>query len=49
MPKKYEGSERASRRDSIYAPPDDPSRNDEVYDADYRVIIPPRPPLDDEH
>ncbi|MEM9120610.1 MAG: hypothetical protein AAGD09_22420 [Cyanobacteria bacterium P01_F01_bin.56] len=45
---KYEGTERASRRDSIYAPPDDTTRDDAVYDADYRVIIPPNRPLEDE-
>lgn len=45
---KYEGSERDNRRDSIYAPPDDANGDDEVYDADYRVIIPPYRPLDEE-
>lgn len=63
---RYDDTERASRRDSIYAPPDDsgnvykgwenlsdeteeeePSEG-EVYDADYRVIIPPYRPLEDD-
>lgn len=46
----YDGVDKANRRDSIYAPPDDDSDadNDQVYDADYRVIIPPYRPLDDE-
>lgn len=45
---KFEGAERDSRRDAIYAPPDDAKEDDQVYDADYRVIIPPRAPLDDD-
>ncbi|WP_204138849.1 hypothetical protein [Halomicronema sp. CCY15110] len=45
---KYAGVDRANRRDSIYAPPDDPNQDDDqVYDADYRVIIPPYQPSDD--
>ncbi len=45
---KYEGVDRANRRDSIYAPPDDASQDDDqVYDADYRVIIPPHQPVND--
>jgi hypothetical protein len=45
---KYEGVDRANRRDSIYAPPNDPTQDDDqVYDADYRVIIPPYQPADD--
>ncbi|MGD1940757.1 MAG: hypothetical protein ACFB0G_05565 [Leptolyngbyaceae cyanobacterium] len=64
---RYEGEARQSRRDAIYAPPDDaygerdwqnqpanpsaPTANSEdetnVYDADYRVIIPPYQPLDE--
>ena len=46
--KKYDGSERDSRRDAIYAPPDDTRGDDEVYDADYRVIVPPYRPLDED-
>lgn len=67
---RYEGSERRSRQDRIYAPPDDtdddyadwentgldntpdtaPDNNDDegVYDADYRVIVPPYRPYEDE-
>jgi hypothetical protein len=44
----YDPQERATRRDSIYAPPDASDRPDEeesVYDADYRVILPPYRPL----
>lgn len=45
---KYEGVDRANRRDSIYAPPDDANQDDDqVYDADYRVIIPPYQPSED--
>ena len=63
---RYEGEARQTRRDAIYAPPDDadgqdwqnesanpspPAANSEdeanVYDADYRVIIPPYQPLDE--
>ena len=65
---RYDGVKRKTRRDSIYAPPDDKGDDYEdwdtpgdptkannsdngdsrVYDADYRVIIPPYRPLDDE-
>jgi hypothetical protein len=48
--KRYEGVEKANRRDAIYAPPDDGGDADDsqVYDADYRVIIPPYRPLEDD-
>ncbi|MGD1858864.1 MAG: hypothetical protein ACFB0E_02710 [Leptolyngbyaceae cyanobacterium] len=47
---KYDGVDRAARRDSIYAPPDDANQDDEgVYDADYRVIIPPYQASEDEN
>jgi len=45
---KYDGTAQTSRRDAIYAPPDDANGDDEVYDADYRVIIPPYRPLDED-
>ena len=42
---RYDGVARKARRDAVYAPPDDEGEADEgVYDADYRVIIPPYRP-----
>ncbi len=43
---RYEGREQATRRDVIYAPPDE-EPEETVYDADYRVIVPPYRPLDE--
>ncbi|MDB9528362.1 hypothetical protein PN498_20390 [Oscillatoria sp. CS-180] len=50
---RYEGGEKEVRKDTIYGPPDDagsdPEASDEsVYDADYRVIIPPHRPLNED-
>lgn len=49
--RRYEGRDREARRDSIYGPPDDAGNrggDESVYDADYRVIIPPSRSLDDD-
>ncbi|MGF1457404.1 MAG: LapA family protein [Leptolyngbyaceae cyanobacterium] len=45
---RFDGGERDTRRDAIYAPPDAATGDDTVYDADYRVIIPPNRSLDDD-
>lgn len=55
---RYQGEEAASRVDSVYAPPDeaagdgtaaeDTGEADGIYDADYRVIVPPHRPMEDE-